>query len=182
MNQLRRLEVIATRNDNARIEAMDPAGRRWRTPGAATRAIDRISESSPTMPLCYAWLDDHLTEAAVAEFLRPLGIGTVKRYRAPESACVQFRDRSRLGRRREPFAPARHARQGAGRGTAGAEDSRAGQMVTVSSGGSQANEHETRQSATIAGRSRFSLSNRPDATQCTFARARGAICAMPSTR
>ena len=33
----------------------------------------------------------------------------------PRSARVQFRDRACPGRRREPFAPARHAGQGAGR-------------------------------------------------------------------
>src|SRR5262249_30232825 len=31
----------------------------------------------------YAWLESRLTEAIVAEFLRPLGVGTVRRYELP---------------------------------------------------------------------------------------------------
>ncbi len=38
----------------------------------------------------YAWLDTHLTEAAVAEFLRPMGIGKVKRYRLPGLHAFNF--------------------------------------------------------------------------------------------
>ena len=38
----------------------------------------------------YAWLDIHLTEAAVAEFLRPMGIGRVKRYAIPGLHAFNF--------------------------------------------------------------------------------------------
>jgi hypothetical protein len=39
---------------------------------------------------CYAWLDAHLTEEAVAEFLRPLGIGRVRRYALPRIHAFNF--------------------------------------------------------------------------------------------
>ena len=62
----------------------------------------------------YAWLEPRLTEAAVAEFLRPLGIGTVRRYVLPRTPRVQLRDRACPGGGSKPLATTRHARQGAG--------------------------------------------------------------------
>jgi hypothetical protein len=38
----------------------------------------------------YAWLDTHLTEVAVAEFLRPMGIGQVRRYEIPGLHAFNF--------------------------------------------------------------------------------------------
>jgi hypothetical protein len=38
----------------------------------------------------YAWLETHLTEAAVAAFLRPLGIGAVRRYELPRLNAFNF--------------------------------------------------------------------------------------------
>jgi hypothetical protein len=38
----------------------------------------------------YRWLEAHLTEALVAEFLRPLGIGTVRRYELPRLGAFNF--------------------------------------------------------------------------------------------
>jgi hypothetical protein len=38
----------------------------------------------------YAWLETHLTTAAVAEFLRPLGIGRVQRYEIPGLHSFNF--------------------------------------------------------------------------------------------
>jgi hypothetical protein len=38
----------------------------------------------------YAWLEARLTEAAVAEFLRPLGIGAVRRYDLPRLHAFNF--------------------------------------------------------------------------------------------
>jgi len=38
----------------------------------------------------YAWLKDHLTESAVAAYLRPMGIGTVKRYELPNLHAFNF--------------------------------------------------------------------------------------------
>jgi hypothetical protein len=38
----------------------------------------------------YAWLRPRLTEAAVAEFLRPLGIGAVRRYELPNIRAFNF--------------------------------------------------------------------------------------------
>ena len=54
-----------------------------------------------------------LTEAAVADFLGPLGIGAVKRYEVP--VFVRSTSSSiKPWRGGEPLAPARHPRQGAG--------------------------------------------------------------------
>lgn len=39
---------------------------------------------------CYAWLEAHLTEDAVACFLRPLGIGQVRRYLLPNLHAFNF--------------------------------------------------------------------------------------------
>jgi hypothetical protein len=38
----------------------------------------------------YAWLETHLTEALVAEFLRPLGIAAVRRYALPRLHAFNF--------------------------------------------------------------------------------------------
>jgi hypothetical protein len=38
----------------------------------------------------YAWLENHLTTAAVAEFLRPMGIGQVTRYDVPGLRSFNF--------------------------------------------------------------------------------------------
>jgi len=38
----------------------------------------------------YDWLDVHLTEQVVADFLRPLGIGRVKRYPIPGLRSFNF--------------------------------------------------------------------------------------------
>lgn len=38
----------------------------------------------------YAWLQTHLTEEAVGAFLRPMGIGTVKRYDLPALHAFNF--------------------------------------------------------------------------------------------
>src|SRR5205807_7999042 len=39
---------------------------------------------------CYAWLEAHLTEQAVAEYLAPLGIGRVLRYALPRIHAFNF--------------------------------------------------------------------------------------------
>jgi hypothetical protein len=39
---------------------------------------------------CYAWLRENLTETAVAGYLRPLGIGTVRRYELPRIRAFNF--------------------------------------------------------------------------------------------
>jgi hypothetical protein len=41
-------------------------------------------------PDCYAWLDRHLTEESVAEYLRPLGIGQVRRFSLPKIGAFNF--------------------------------------------------------------------------------------------
>jgi hypothetical protein len=41
-------------------------------------------------PARYSWLLTHLTEEKVAEFLRPLGIGSVRRYELPKIAALNF--------------------------------------------------------------------------------------------
>ena len=38
----------------------------------------------------YAWLETHLTEAVVAEYLRPLGIANVRRYELPRLHAFNF--------------------------------------------------------------------------------------------
>jgi hypothetical protein len=38
----------------------------------------------------YVWLQAHLTEEAVGEFLRPMGIGKVKRYELPRLHAFNF--------------------------------------------------------------------------------------------
>lgn len=39
---------------------------------------------------CYAWLNDRLTETAVADYFRPLGIGRVRRYELPNILAFNF--------------------------------------------------------------------------------------------
>jgi hypothetical protein len=39
---------------------------------------------------CYAWLHQHLTESVVADYLRPLGAGTVRRYELPKILSFNF--------------------------------------------------------------------------------------------
>src|SRR5579864_1231475 len=41
-------------------------------------------------PMCYAWLSVHLTEQVVADYLRPLGIGLVRRYALPKINAFNF--------------------------------------------------------------------------------------------
>jgi hypothetical protein len=41
-------------------------------------------------PACYAWLRDRLTEDVVADYLRPLGIGAVRRYELPNILAFNF--------------------------------------------------------------------------------------------
>jgi hypothetical protein len=41
-------------------------------------------------PARYPWLLTHLTEERVAEYLRPLGIGAVRRYELPRIAALNF--------------------------------------------------------------------------------------------
>lgn len=41
-------------------------------------------------PAAYAWLREHLTAARVEEYFRPLGVGTVVRYEAPNLAALNF--------------------------------------------------------------------------------------------
>jgi hypothetical protein len=41
-------------------------------------------------PARYAWLEMHLTEGAVSEFLRPLGIGRVRRFVLPKILAMNF--------------------------------------------------------------------------------------------
>jgi hypothetical protein len=41
-------------------------------------------------PACYAWLRQHLTEAAVSRYLRPLGVGGVRRYELPRILAFNF--------------------------------------------------------------------------------------------
>jgi hypothetical protein len=38
----------------------------------------------------YAWLETHLTESAVRDFLRPMGIGEIRRYRLPRLHAFNF--------------------------------------------------------------------------------------------
>ena len=39
---------------------------------------------------CYDWLRQNLTEAVVAEYLRPLGVGAVRRYELPGIHAFNF--------------------------------------------------------------------------------------------
>lgn len=41
-------------------------------------------------PARYSWIVTHLTEARVAEFLAPLGIGAVRRYELPRISALNF--------------------------------------------------------------------------------------------
>jgi hypothetical protein len=46
---------------------------------------------------CYAWLRDHLTEEAVAGYLRPLHAGAVRRYELPNLKAFNFVIEQALG-------------------------------------------------------------------------------------
>jgi hypothetical protein len=39
---------------------------------------------------CYAWLEENLTATGVADYLRPLGIGAVRRYELPNLRAFNF--------------------------------------------------------------------------------------------
>jgi hypothetical protein len=39
---------------------------------------------------CYAWLRENLTASGVADYLRPLGIGAVRRYELPNLRAFNF--------------------------------------------------------------------------------------------
>ena len=41
-------------------------------------------------PACYAWLDVYLTEGVVANYLRPLAIGEVRRFSLPKIGAFNF--------------------------------------------------------------------------------------------
>ncbi len=41
-------------------------------------------------PAAYAWLREHLTSSRVEEFFRPLGVGLVRRYEAPNLEALNF--------------------------------------------------------------------------------------------
>lgn len=41
-------------------------------------------------PACYDWIKIHLTEAAVADFFRAMGIGAVRRYELPHLLALNF--------------------------------------------------------------------------------------------
>jgi hypothetical protein len=45
----------------------------------------------------YAWLKEHLTEGLVADYLRPLGIGAVRRYELPRILGFNFVIEGALG-------------------------------------------------------------------------------------
>jgi hypothetical protein len=66
-----------------------PESNRWIRLGdvAHTRSGDKGDRSNIGVvandAALYAWLYDHLTDAAVAEFLHPMGVGAVKRYELP---------------------------------------------------------------------------------------------------
>jgi hypothetical protein len=61
---------------------------------AHTRSGDKGDRSNIGVvaldPAAYAWLDTYLTEAAVAEFLRSMGIGPVIRYCIPGLLAFNF--------------------------------------------------------------------------------------------
>lgn len=48
-------------------------------------------------PEAYAWLGDHLTAAVVADYLRPLGVGAVRRYELPKVLAFNFVIENALG-------------------------------------------------------------------------------------
>jgi hypothetical protein len=61
---------------------------------AHTRSGDKGDRSNIGVvandPAVYAWLEAYLTEDAVREFLSPMGVGTVKRYRLPGLLAFNF--------------------------------------------------------------------------------------------
>jgi hypothetical protein len=73
-----------------------PESTRWIRLGdvAHTRSGDKGDRSNIGVvandAALYAWLYDHLTDAAVAEFLRPMGVGAVMRYELPNLNAFNF--------------------------------------------------------------------------------------------
>jgi hypothetical protein len=61
---------------------------------AHTRSGDKGDRSNigviASDPAHYPWLQAHLTEEVVGEFLRPMGIGKVKRYELPRLHAFNF--------------------------------------------------------------------------------------------
>ena len=61
---------------------------------AHTRSGDKGDRSNIGViandPALYGWLHAHLTEEAVGEFLRPMGVGKVKRYELPRLHAFNF--------------------------------------------------------------------------------------------
>ena len=41
-------------------------------------------------PAAFAWLREHLTEGLMADYLRPLGVGAVRRYELPNILAFNF--------------------------------------------------------------------------------------------
>jgi hypothetical protein len=41
-------------------------------------------------PQAFAWLRDHLTEGLIADYLRPMGVGAVRRYDLPNLLAFNF--------------------------------------------------------------------------------------------
>jgi hypothetical protein len=73
-----------------------PESKRWIRLGdvAHTRSGDKGDRSNIGVvandAALYAWLFDHLTDTAVAEFLSPMGIGQVVRYEIPGLHSFNF--------------------------------------------------------------------------------------------
>ena len=73
-----------------------PEPTRWIRLGdlAHTRSGDKGDRSNIGVvandAAAYAWLETHLTDAAVADFLRPMGIGQVTRYEIPGLHAFNF--------------------------------------------------------------------------------------------
>jgi hypothetical protein len=73
-----------------------PESKRWIRLGdvAHTRSGDKGDRSNIGVvandAALYAWLFDHLTDSAVAEFLNPMGIGQVVRYELPGLRSFNF--------------------------------------------------------------------------------------------
>jgi hypothetical protein len=74
---------------------MSEAGRLTRLGDVAhTRSGDKGDRSNIGVvardAAAYAWLETHLTEQAVAEYFRPMGVGKVKRYELPGLCAFNF--------------------------------------------------------------------------------------------
>ena len=73
-----------------------PEESRWIRLGelAHTRSGDKGNRSNIGVVArdasAYDWLEPRLTEAVIAEFLRPLGIGPVRRYELPQLHAFNF--------------------------------------------------------------------------------------------